>query len=72
MKKFLVGEVGVEAVGLAVFPLAFAFFQQLPDRSFAPDIVWGEKPFELAFLNVVHRSEFSPPHDPWLVRDSTS
>ncbi len=156
MNDLFVWWVGVEAVGLAAFPLAFAFFQRLPDRSvafskvagplllgyglwmgavvgifpnsrgsvilvlllvagllaivvgryreeitgflrsswryitfvevlffavlagavfirsFAPDIVWGKKPFELAFLNAVHRSEFLPPHDPWLVGDSTS
>ncbi|HZP26616.1 MAG TPA: DUF2298 domain-containing protein [Dehalococcoidia bacterium] len=35
-------------------------------RSYAPDIIWGEKPFELAFLNAANRAEFFPPHDPWL------
>jgi len=41
-------------------------------RSFAPDIVWGEKPFELAFLNAIDRSPSLPPHDPWLAGDTIS
>ena len=156
MREFIVWWVGIEAVGLAAFPLTYAFFGRLPDRgfafckvvgllllgyglwagavaglipnsrgsvililfliaglslavvgrrrremagflrsgwrymalveamflvvlaaavyirSFAPDIVWGEKPFELAFLNAVNRSEFFPPGDPWLAGHSIS
>src|SRR3990170_79760 len=156
MREFIVWWVGIEAVGLAAFPLTYAFFGRLPDRgfafckvvgllllgyglwagsvaglfpnsrgsvilmlfliaglslavvgrrrremagflrsswryvalveamffvvlaaavyirSFAPDIVWGEKPFELAFLNAVNRSEFLPPEDPWLAGHSIS
>ena len=156
MREFIVWWVGIEAVGLAAFPLTFAFFGRLPDRgfafckvvgllllgyglwagavagvfpnsrgtvilllfliaglslvvvgrrrgeiaaflrsgwryvalveamffvvlaaavymrSFAPDIMWGEKPFELAFLNAVNRSEFFPPGDPWLAGNSIS
>src|SRR3990172_7416810 len=156
MREFIVWWVGIEAVGLAAFPLTYAFFGRLPDRgfafckvvgllllgyglwagsvaglltnsrgsvvlvlflvagvslavvgrrrremaaflrsgwryvvlaeamffvvlaaavyirSFAPDIVWGEKPFELAFLNAVNRSEFFPPEDPWLAGHSIS
>ncbi len=150
MKEFLVWWIGIEAVGLAAFPLTYAFLRCLPDRgfafskmigllllaygvwagavvgvisnsrgsiilvllliaglsalvavrhrgelvgvlrsgwrymafveglffvvlamavflrSFAPEIMWGEKPFELAFLNSVTRSESFPPNDPWL------
>jgi len=156
MREFIVWWVGIEAVGLAAFPLTFAFFGRLPERgfafckvvgllllgyglwagsvaglfpnsrgsvilvlfliaglslavagrrrramagflrsgwrymalveamffvvlaaavyirSFAPDIIWGEKPFELAFLNAVNRSEFFPPGDPWLAGHSIS
>ncbi|MGQ9572850.1 MAG: DUF2298 domain-containing protein [Dehalococcoidia bacterium] len=35
-------------------------------RSFAPEIQWGEKPFELAFVSAINRSELFPPDDPWL------
>ena len=41
-------------------------------RSFAPEIQWGEKPFELAFVNAINRSEFFPPDDPWLSGNSIS
>ena len=56
----------VEAMFLAVLAASVYI------RSFAPDIVWGEKPFELAFLNAVNRSEFFPPEDPWLAGNSIS
>ena len=156
MKEFLLWWVGIEAVGLAAFPLTYAFFRWLPDRgfafskvigllllgygvwagaviglfpnsrgsvilvllliaglsafiagryrqellgflrsgwryialvevlffavlaaaifirSFAPVIEWGEKPFELAFLNSISRSESFPPDDPWLSGHSIS
>ena len=156
MREFLLWWVGIEAVGLAAFPLTYAFFRRLPDRgfafskvigllllgygvwmgaviglfpnsrgsvilvllliaglsaliagryrqelpgflrsgwrymafvealffavlaaavfirSFAPAIEWGEKPFELAFLNSISRSESFPPGDPWLAGHSIS
>jgi YYY domain-containing protein len=41
-------------------------------RSYAPEIQWGEKPFELAFVNAINRSEFFPADDPWLSGHSIS
>lgn len=156
MKEFLVWWIGIEAVGLAAFPLTYAFLRWLPDRgfafskvigllllgygvwagavvgvisnsqgsiilvllliaglsalvagrhradlagvlrsgwrymvfvevlflavlaaavflrSFAPEIIWGEKPFELAFLNSIARGDSFPPNDPWLSGQSIS
>src|SRR3990170_8722716 len=150
MKEFFFWWLGIEAVGLAAFPLTYSFFRRLPDRgfafakvigllllgyglwagavvglfpnsrgsvillllviaglsllaggrnrdelaaylrsgwrymafvevmflavlagavflrSFSPQIIFGEKPFELAFLNATNRSEFFPPTDPRL------
>jgi YYY domain-containing protein len=49
---------------------AFALAVSL--RSFAPEIQWGEKPFELAFVNGIGRSQLFPPDDPWLSGHSIS
>lgn len=54
----------------AFFALTFAAAALL--RSYAPEIQWGEKPFELAFLNALHRNEMFPPQDPWLSGHSIS
>lgn len=56
----------VEVLFLAV--LAAAVYL----RSFVPEIAAGEKPFELAFLNAIHRSDSFPPQDPWLAGHSIS
>ncbi len=56
----------VEGLFLSTFVLAVFL------RSFAPEIQWGEKPFELAFVNAINRSEFFPPDDPWLSGNSIS
>jgi len=56
----------VEGLFLSTFALAVYL------RSFAPEIQWGEKPFELAFVNAINRSEFFPADDPWLSGSSIS
>jgi len=56
----------VEGLFSASFVLAVSL------RAFAPEIQWGEKPFELAFVNAINRSELFPPDDPWLSGHSIS
>jgi len=51
---------GVESLFLGAYLVAVFL------RSFVPEIIWGEKPFELAFLNSVVRAASFPPPDPWL------
>ena len=45
---------------------AVAFIGWAIFRAHAPDIITGEKPMELAFLNAINRSPAFPPPDPWL------
>jgi YYY domain-containing protein len=47
-----------------LFLLAFAIWTLL--RSTNPDILYTEKPMELAFVNSIMRSPTFPPNDPWL------
>lgn len=54
----------VECLFLSAFLVGVYF------RSFVPELVWGEKPFELAFLNSTLRSDSFPPRDPWLAGHS--
>lgn len=56
----------VEGLFFSTFALAMYL------RSYAPEIQWGEKPFELAFVNAINRSEFFPADDPWLSGHSIS
>jgi YYY domain-containing protein len=56
----------VELFFVAVFATAVTL------RSFAPEIQWGEKPFELAFLSSVSRDATFPPADPWFSGDPIS
>ena len=54
--------------GEAVFTVAFFAWALL--RSFAPDVWNTEKPMDMAFVNAVNRSEWFPPHDPWMSGES--
>ncbi len=56
----------VEAMFVTVFAAAVFL------RSFVPEINSGEKPFELAFLNAINRTENFPPPDPWLSGENIS
>ncbi|MDO8635715.1 MAG: DUF2298 domain-containing protein [Dehalococcoidia bacterium] len=61
---FLSREWKTIAITEAIF--AGAFFLWTLMRSYSPDLVYGEKLMDFAFLNSVSRSTYFPPHDPWL------
>ncbi|GBD26194.1 Serine/threonine-protein kinase PknD [bacterium HR30] len=46
-----------------IFWVVFAFF--LAVRAFNPEIYWGEKPMDFSFLNVLYRTTYLPPPEPW-------
>src|SRR3989304_6314699 len=48
----------------ALFLTAFVVAAWL--RSYVPDLIGTEKPYEFAYLNSILRSEQLPPNDPWL------
>ena len=48
----------------AIFLLSFVLYAVV--RAYNPEILFGEKPMDFAFLNGILRSEYFPPHDPWL------
>ena len=48
----------------ALFLATFLFAAWL--RSYVPDLIGTEKPYEFAYLNSILRSEQLPPNDPWL------
>ena len=49
--------------GQAVFTVAFFGWALL--RSFEPAVWQTEKPMDMALVNVVNKSDYFPPHDPW-------
>ena len=49
---------------------AFALFLAL--RALNPEIFWGEKPMDFAFLNTLYRSTALPPPEPWLAGSTLS
>ncbi|HLB27336.1 MAG TPA: DUF2298 domain-containing protein [Dehalococcoidia bacterium] len=52
----------------ALFTLAFAVALYL--RSFVPEINFGEKAMDFAFINAVLRTDYFPADDPWLAGHS--
>jgi YYY domain-containing protein len=48
----------------AIFLLSFVLLAVM--RAYNPDILFGEKPMDFAFLNGILRSDYFPPNDPWL------
>ncbi len=64
MKEFLQWWLGIEAVGLVAFPLAFSFFRRLPDRGFAFSKVG--RPAASGLRTMDWRDRGSVPQQPWL------
>ncbi|KPJ51828.1 MAG: hypothetical protein AMJ37_04065, partial [Dehalococcoidia bacterium DG_18] len=54
----------------AIFLLFFVLCAVV--RAYNPEILWGEKTMDFAFLNGILRSEYFPPLDPWLSGHSIS
>jgi len=55
---------GVIIATEAIFLLSFVLLVVV--RAYNPDILFGEKPMDFAFLNGILRSQYFPPLDPWL------
>ena len=53
-----------------VFWAAFAVFLGL--RAANPEVFWGEKPMDFAFLNTLYRAEALPPPEPWFAGTTLS
>ena len=64
MRAWILSRKKVILTGEALFLLAFASWAIV--RAMNPDIAGTEKPMELAFINAILRSDYFPPHDPWL------
>lgn len=47
-----------------IFVSAFVLYAVI--RSYNPEIAYTEKPMDFAFLNAIMRTDYFPPHDPWL------
>ena len=47
-----------------LFLFCFAFWAVV--RSYNPDILYGEKMMDIAYINAIIRSDNFPPYDPWL------
>ena len=55
---------GVIIATETIFLLSFVLYAVV--RAYNPDILHTEKPMDFAFLNAILRSDYFPPHDPWL------
>lgn len=62
--SFIAENRGVIIATEAIFLLFFIIYAVV--RAYNPEILYTEKPMDFAFLNAILRSEYFPPHDPWL------
>jgi len=68
--SFIARNRGVIIATEAIFLLFFVLMAVM--RAYNPDILFGEKPMDFAFLNGILRSDYFPPNDPWLSGHSIS
>lgn len=68
--SFIAQNRGVIIATEAIFLLSFVLLAVM--RAYNPDILFGEKPMDFAFLNGILRSDYFPPNDPWLSGHSIS
>ncbi|MBI2846539.1 MAG: hypothetical protein HYX82_01510 [Chloroflexi bacterium] len=61
---FLKKERAMIVASEVLFTLLFVLWAVL--RAYDPHIAATEKPMDFAFLNAILRSQYFPPHDPWL------
>jgi YYY domain-containing protein len=64
IKEFIIKNRGVIIATEVIFLTAFILYAVI--RSYNPEIVNTEKPMDFAFLNAIMRTDYFPPHDPWL------
>jgi YYY domain-containing protein len=64
IKEYLSRNRSVIIATEAIFLSAFILYAVI--RSYNPEIVNTEKPMDFAFLNAIMRTDYFPPHDPWL------
>ncbi|MBN1356407.1 glycosyltransferase family 39 protein [bacterium] len=60
VKQYWWSIAGYELLFAAVFGL-FVFL-----KSYNPDIFWSESSMDFGFVNSILRSDYFPPHDPWI------
>ena len=64
IREFVIKNRGVIIATEVVFLASFILYAVI--RSYNSEIVNTEKPMDFAFFNAVMRTEYFPPHDPWL------
>ena len=64
IKEFILKNRGVIVATEVIFLSFFILYSVI--RSYNPEIVNTEKPMDFAFLNAIMRTDYFPPHDPWL------
>ena len=64
IKEYISKNRGVIVATEMIFLVAFVIYAVI--RSYNPEIANTEKPMDFAFLNAIMRTNYFPPHDPWL------